>query len=84
MEKLSLPILPLKNRSTVFKIDIYNKKKDMIKKTFKFKNSWGKGLQWDKLHLYFRVGPLVLLELNTDWSNKMFTLTILNFKITNR
>lgn len=56
----------------------------MIKKPFKFKNSWGKGLQWDKLHLYFRVGPLVLLELNTDWSNKMFTLTILNFKITNR
>lgn len=65
--------------------EVYTVKRDVMgDKGLKLRNSWGKGMQWDKLHLYLRVGPVVLFQLDTDWSNRRFTLAVLNFKITNK
>ena len=55
-----------------------------MKKEVRFKNSWGKRLQWDKINLYLRLGPVIVFELDTDWSNRRFSLAVLNFKITNK
>lgn len=53
-------------------------------KGFRFKSSWGKRLQWDKINCYLRLGPVIVFELDTDWSNRWFSLAVLNFKITNK
>jgi hypothetical protein len=50
----------------------------------KFKNSWkSKTKQWDKLEINVRVGAITIFNLGLDWSKRKFTLSIMNFKISN-
>lgn len=55
-----------------------------MQKKLRFRNVWGRRLQWDKINCYLRLGPVVVFELDTDWSNRRFSLALLNFKITNK
>ena len=50
----------------------------------KFKNSWkSKSKQWDKLQINVRLGVVTVFNLDLDWSRRKFSLSILNFKISN-
>lgn len=50
----------------------------------KFKNSWkSKSKQWDKLQINVRLGAVTVFNLDLDWSKRKFSLSILNFKISN-
>lgn len=49
----------------------------------KFKNSWGSNKKWGKLQINVRLGAVTVFNLDLDWTNKKFTLGIMNFKITN-
>jgi hypothetical protein len=49
----------------------------------KFKNSWSKRKQWDKIQINVRIGAITVFNLDIDWSNNKFSLSIMNFKISN-
>jgi len=50
----------------------------------KFKHSWGsKTKQWDKIQINVRVGAVTVFNLDLDWSSKIFSLSIMNFKLSN-
>jgi len=49
----------------------------------KFKNSWSKRKQWDKIQINVRLGAVTVFDLNIDWGSKKFSLSIMNFKISN-
>ena len=49
----------------------------------KFKNSWKKTKKWDKIQINVRIGAITVFELDLDWSNKKFSLSVMNFKISN-
>ena len=50
----------------------------------KFKNSWkSKTKQWDKIQINIRVGAVTVFNLDVDWGNKKFSLSIMNFKLSN-
>jgi hypothetical protein len=50
----------------------------------KFKNSWGsKSKQWDKIQINVRIGAVTVFNLDIDWSSKTFSLSLMNFKISN-
>lgn len=50
----------------------------------KFKNSWGSKIkQWDKIQVNVRLGAITVFNLDFDWSEKKFSLSIMNFKISN-
>jgi hypothetical protein len=59
-------------------MDIY-KKKDM-----QLKNSWrSKSKQWDKIQINVRISAITIFNLDIDFSTKKFSLSIMNFKISN-
>ena len=50
----------------------------------KFKNSWKSNTkQWDKLQINIRVGAITVFNLEVDWSRKKFSLSEMNFKLSN-
>jgi hypothetical protein len=49
----------------------------------KFKNSWSKRKQWDKLQINIRIGAVTVFDLDIDWGNRKFSLSLMNFKISN-
>lgn len=51
----------------------------------KLKSTWGAKLkQWDKIDIKVRVGAITVLHLNADWSDKLLSLSVMNFKLTNK
>lgn len=51
----------------------------------KLKSTWGAKLkQWDKIDINVRVGAITVFPLNADWSDKLFSLSVANFKLTNK
>jgi len=50
----------------------------------KFKNSWGSKIkQWDKIQINVRGGAITVFNLDLDWSSKKFSLSVMNFKLSN-
>lgn len=50
----------------------------------KFKNSWKSNTkQWDKLQINIRIGAITVFNLEVDWSRKKFSLSVMNFKLSN-
>jgi hypothetical protein len=49
----------------------------------KFKNSWTKRKQWNKIQINVRIGAITVFNLDIDWGNKKFSLSIMNFKVSN-
>lgn len=51
----------------------------------KFKHTWGsKFKKWDKIQINIRIGAVTVFYLDLDWSEKRFSLSLMNFKISNR
>jgi hypothetical protein len=51
----------------------------------KFKNSWkSNAKQWDKIQINVRIGAVTVFNLDIDWSAKKFSLSLMNFKISNQ
>ena len=51
----------------------------------KFKNSWGSRFkQWDKIQINLRIGAVTVFNLDLDWSAERFSISLINFKISNR
>jgi hypothetical protein len=51
----------------------------------KFKHTWGsKFKQWDKIQINIRIGAVTVFYLDLDWSARRFSLSLMNFKISNR
>lgn len=47
-------------------------------------NSWKSSTkQWDKIQINVRLGAVTIFNLDTDWSSKKFSLSIMNFKLSN-
>lgn len=50
-----------------------------------FKNSWRSKLkQWDKIQISVRLGIVTFFNLDLDWSEKKFSISVMNFKISNK
>ena len=50
----------------------------------KFKNSWKSNTkQWDKLQINIRLGAVTVFNLDIDWSKRKFSLSVMNFKLSN-
>lgn len=50
----------------------------------KLKNSWKSSTkQWDKIQINVRLGAVTIFNLDIDWSSKKFSLSIMNFKLSN-
>lgn len=50
----------------------------------KFKNSWrSRNKKWDKIQINVRLGAITVFNLDVDWSIKKFSLSVMNFKISN-
>ena len=49
----------------------------------KFKNTWTKRKQWNKIQINVRIGAITVFNLDIDWGNKKFSLSIMNFKVSN-
>jgi hypothetical protein len=47
----------------------------------KLVNGWKGPLQWDKLNIGLRVGPLNLVRVVADWSSRQCHITLLNFRV---
>ena len=51
----------------------------------KLRNTWGSKLkQWDKIDINVRIGIVTVFNFKADWSDKLFSLSVMNFKITNK
>jgi hypothetical protein len=54
------------------------------KHNMKIKNSWrSPNKQWDKIQINVRLGAVTIFNLDIDWSSKKFSLSIMNFKLSN-
>lgn len=46
----------------------------------KFKNLWKKMAEIDEIKFSIKILGLMVIDIDTDWSRKWFSITILNFK----
>jgi hypothetical protein len=50
----------------------------------RLKNSWrSKSKQWDKIQINIRLGAVTVFNLDLDWSRRKFSLSVMNFKLSN-